>query len=354
MARAFDRADPFIPETPYHVVWLATDACTARCLHCSSNSAKRSPDELSTREALNMIDQLVDASVIDFGISGGEPLLRRDIFDIIAHSKSCGMTVGIATNGAKLSRATAERLTLLQLNRLQVSLDGFAAQHDELRRWPGLFERALSTIATAQDCGLRVHVCCTITEMNYKSLAEFVDFISGTGVRRLNLSRFVPTGRGKHFLDPGDEKWQQIVEECARLKAAYTDRLEITTHLAQEALVNHAAEDMSVFAGCQAGRGQACITANGTVLPCVLLPIGIGNIRQTDFQVIWKQSPLIRAFHDRSHLKGSCGGCSVRERCGGCRAVAYARSGDFLADDPRCWLEKPKVDLASSSRWSLT
>jgi radical SAM protein with 4Fe4S-binding SPASM domain len=95
---------------------------------------------------------------------------------------------------------------------------------------------------------------------------------------------------------------------------------------------------MPAFAGCQAGRGQGCVTSNGTILPCVLLPIPIGNIRAGSFREIWTSSPTIAAFQDRSRLTGACGSCALRERCGGCRAVAYARTGDPFADDPRCWI----------------
>jgi AdoMet-dependent heme synthase len=334
----------FIPETPYHMVWLATDACTARCLHCSSNSAKRSPDELTTSEAKDMIDQLVAAGVIDLGISGGEPLLRRDMLEIIAYAKQLGMTVGIASNGAKLSPMRAAQLAAMGLDRLQVSLDGFAEQHDKLRRWPGLFDRVLKTIQTAHEAGLRVHICCTVTRLNCDSLEAFVGFVAQTGIKRLNLSRFVPTGRGSDLLDPGDHAWRGIIARSGKLKVAYAGKLEITTHLAQQILVDPEPENMAVFAGCQAGRGQGCVTANGTVFPCVLLPIAVGNLRQDDFRKVWTNSPTIRALQNRDRLNGTCGTCFLRERCGGCRAVAYARSGDPFASDPRCWVhERPSM-----------
>ena len=332
----------FIPETPYHMVWLATDACTARCLHCSSNSAKRSPDELTTGEAKDMIDQLIAAGVIDLGISGGEPLLRRDMLELIAYAKLRGMTVGIASNGAKLSPLRASQLAATGLNRLQVSLDGFAEQHDKLRNWPGLFDRVLKTIRTAREAGLRVHVCCTVTRLNCDSLEAFVAFLAQTGIKRINLSRFVPTGRGSDLLDPGDHAWRGIIERCGNLKAAYAGKLEITTHLAQQFLVDSEARGMAAFAGCQAGRGQGCVTANGTVFPCVLLPITVGNIRQAEFRNMWTNSPTIQALQNRHRLQGACGTCSLRERCGGCRAVAYARTGDPFAADPRCWVHEPQ------------
>lgn len=333
----------FIPETPYHVVWLATDACTARCLHCSSNSAKRSPDELSTGEAKGMVDQLVAAGVVDLGISGGEPLLRRDMLEILAYAKSRAMSVGIASNGAKLPPARAAALAAIGLDRLQVSLDGFEEQHDRLRCWPGLFERVLASIRTAHNAGLKVNVCCTINQFNVDTLEPFVAFLAGLEIGRLNLSRFVATGRGTDYLDPGDRAWRGIIERCGRLKSAYAGRLEIVTHLAQQILVDDEARSTPAFAGCQAGRGQGCVTANGTVLPCVLLPLAVGNIRQASFREVWTSSPTIQALQDREKLQGACGTCPLRERCGGCRAVAYARTRDAFAADPRCWIDGPQA-----------
>ena len=326
------------PTFPIHMVWLATNACTARCLHCSSNSAKRSADELTTAEAIEMVDQLADNGVVDLGISGGEPLLRHDLLAIIGHAKARGMSVGVATNGAKLPQSLANRLASLELNRLQVSLDGPPAEHDRLRCWPGLYERAIASIRIARRAGLRVHVCCTITSLNVDVLDTFVHSLTFLNVQRLNFSRYVPTGRGTDALDLPDSRWRSVVEQCTALKKQYLGQLEIVTHLAQQILVDDEVADMPAFIGCQAGRGQGCISANGTVQPCVLLPLPLGNLRKTSFREIWEGSPTVHTLQGRAHLQGKCGTCLVRERCGGCRAVAYARTGDVVASDPRCWL----------------
>ncbi|TPJ54850.1 radical SAM protein [Mesorhizobium sp. B2-6-4] len=328
----------FRPDMPFHMVWLATDACTARCLHCSSNSAKRKSDELATPEVIDLIDQLAAAGVVDFGISGGEPLIRRDLFEIIAHAKLRGMSVGVASNGAKLPERVARKLADLGLNRLQVSLDGLPHAHDALRLWPGLFDRVLISIATARQVGLRVHVCCTINRLNVDHLEAFVERLAGFDVQRLNFSRYVPTGRGTDSLDLTDDEWRFVIETTSRLKAHYKGRLEIVSHLAQQILVDDEVTEMPGFIGCQAGRGQGCITANGTVLPCVLLPVAVGNVRQATFASIWSTSPIIRSLQDRDNLEGRCGSCAVRSRCGGCRAVAFAKTRRLFAADPRCWL----------------
>lgn len=328
----------FRPRLPFHMVWLATNVCNARCLHCSSNSTVRTPDELTTLEAISLMDQFADAGVLDVAVSGGEPLLRLDLFDILRHARSRNLTIGVGSNGGGLTPAQASLLMQSGVNRFQVSLDGLAEQHDKLRCWPGLFARALRSISLAASAGLRVHVCCTITRLNFECLDAFTEFISRREVMRINFSRYVPTGRGTDDLDLARDEWRKVVETCVLLRERYRGKLEIVSHLAQQILVDSEVQDMPGFIGCQAGIGQGCVTANGDVLPCVLLPISIGNVRSQAFREIWLNSPLIREFQARDGLKGHCSGCLEIKRCGGCRAVAFAKTGDHLAADPRCWL----------------
>ncbi|MCA1993430.1 MAG: radical SAM protein, partial [Coleofasciculus sp. S288] len=168
----------FRPSSPFHMVWLATNRCNARCAHCSSNSSTPYPDELSQEEACDLMDQFAEAGVVDLAISGGEPLLRQDLFEIIAHARSRGLSVGVGSNGAVLSQETAIRLVESGINRFQVSLDGQAAEHEALRCWNGLFDRALQMIQRAREVGLRVHVCCTINRLNWQILESFTELVS--------------------------------------------------------------------------------------------------------------------------------------------------------------------------------
>lgn len=325
------------PTMPFHMVWIATDACHLRCRHCSSNSEQGHPNELSTTEVKRLFDQLASAGVVDLAISGGEPLLRKDIYELIGYAKSIGFSVGIGSHGAKITRKSAVRLRNASIDRLQISLDGLQTSHEALRLRPGLFARALETIKMALAEDLRVHICCTINRLNVGELEDVVALAARLGVFRVNFSRFVPTGRGTADLDLPDAEWQKVVRRCLALREQYRGIVEVSSHLTQQVLQDAQARAMPGHVGCQAGAGQGCITADGTVLPCVLLPIPLGNIREKAFADIWESSPVNLALRDRTTLKGKCGSCQVRERCGGCRAVALARTGDFLAQDPRCW-----------------
>ena len=340
------RPGSFCPRFPFHMVWLATNACNARCLHCSSNSAGPSHDELTTKEAKSLIDELVECGVVDLGISGGEPLMRPGLFDIIEHAMRRDLSVGVGSNGTSITRCRAQKLAGLGIKRLQISLDGLAPQHEALRCWPGMYDRVLTGIRIALQEGLRTHVCCTITRFNIESLEAYAKFVFGLGVHRINFSRYVPTGRGSDLLDLGVIEWQSVVRRVVEIRDRYRGRMEIVSHLAQQILVDEEVADMGAFIGCQAGIGQGCVTANGTVYPCVLLPIPLGNIRERPFADIWGTSPVIRTLQARDSLVGACGACSYKSRCGGCRAVAFARTGNYLAADTRCWLAAAQAGAA--------
>jgi radical SAM protein with 4Fe4S-binding SPASM domain len=295
------------------------------------------PDELTFEEARDLFDQLSESGVVDLAISGGEPLLRPDILKLIDHAVGLKFSVGVGSNGGNLSRQKIEAIAKTGITRLQLSLDGFAATHDRLRGWPGLFDLAVEAIKTAVETGLRTHVCFTINRLNVAELEKLVSFVADLGARRVNLSRYVPTGRGKDHLDLPPEDWQSAIQMCNRLRSLYEGKMEIVNHLAQQILLDDEVSDMPAFIGCQAGIGQGCITATGTVWPCVLLPIPLGNIRERSFRDIWKSSEIVKALRNRENLKGVCGTCVVKDRCGGCRAVAFSKTGDYLASDPRCW-----------------
>jgi len=320
------------------MVWLATNACNARCQHCSSNSSRRTADELTTCEVLDMVDQLADAGIVDMAVSGGEPLLRVDLPAILRHVRRRGIAVGVGTNGSLLTADRAARLRDCGVGRVQISLDGGEAAHDRLRCWPGLFRRATTAIGVSIAAGLRTHVCCTINRFNADQLPALVAFVRDLGVARINLSRYVPTGRDSQGLDLTPLEWRAVVARSQALRDQYRGVIEIVSHLAQQTLVDADLECMPGFVGCQAGIGQGCITASGDVYPCVLLPITVGNLRAGSFADLWRGAPLLRRLRDRSNLGGGCCNCVHRDRCGGCRAVAYAHTGDPFASDPRCWL----------------
>lgn len=327
----------FRPARPYHMVWLATNACNARCVHCSSDALRCKPAELSTAEAIAMFEELAAFGVLDVAISGGEPLVRRDLFEVLSHARACGIRLGVGSNGSTIDDRAVERLLEVGIDRLQISIDGIENTHDRARRWRGLFQRSASAITRAIAGGLTVNVCFTAHRMNYHELPQVVALCAEWGVRRLNMSRFVPTGRGDRALDLSALEWRDLMHQFERFRAEMQGVLEMTTHLAQRVLSEPGVKACAGFIGCQAGVGQGCIDSEGNVMPCVMLPIVVGNIRDKPLAEIWEQSVALQMLRDRRNLQGACGSCSERDRCGGCRGAAYAYTGDIMAADPRCW-----------------
>jgi radical SAM protein with 4Fe4S-binding SPASM domain len=224
------------------------------------------------------------------------------------------------------------------LHRLQISIDGIEVTHDRARRWRGLYKKSERAIRLAIEAGLRTHVCFTAHRLNFTELETVIDQCAEWGVRGFNLSRFVPTGRGEKSLDLTPREWCDVMTTFEGKRQEYSRSMAFSTHLAQLILVDPSLECTSGFVGCQAGAGQGCIGPCGHVSPCVMLPIVVGNIRDQPLSEIWANSPVLRALRDRTRLADACLDCSLRSKCGGCRAVAYAYTGDYLAADPRCWL----------------
>jgi radical SAM protein with 4Fe4S-binding SPASM domain len=329
---------PYIPSYPYHLVWIATNACNARCLHCSTAATKRLPNELTTGEVKNLFKKLSELGIFDIAISGGEPFVRSDIMEIIEYLTQLGFKIGIGTNGSTINRQQLKDLKKLNVSRLQVSIDGTKELHDIARRWQGLFDKAKQTIYMANEIGLNVHVCMTLHKLNYKVMREVIELCISWNVKRFNLSRFIPTGRGDLSLDLSKEQWKEVMYAYEAMRKEFSSKMEMTTHLSQSALLNPDLNCHSGFIGCQAGIGQGCIGATGDVTPCVMLPITIGNIKENSFKSLWDTAPLIQSFKARDQLKGACGSCKFKNKCGGCRAVAYSYTGDVFETDSRCWL----------------
>jgi radical SAM protein with 4Fe4S-binding SPASM domain len=297
-----------------------------------------------------MFDDFATSGVFDVAVSGGEPLTRRDIFEVIEYAIGLGIRVGLGSNGSTVTPHVARRLKEIGLDRLQISIDGLEETHDRARRWRGLFQKSLRAIKTGIEARLDVHVCFTAHRLNFHELEAVIDQCAAWGVKRFNMSRLVPTGRGDASLDLTPGEWKTLIEEFERKRATLAGQIEFSTHLAQLVLLDPSLDCTTGFVGCQAGLGQGCVGPEGDVTPCVMLPVVVGNIRQQSLEEIWRSSSVIQALQDRSNLKGWCHSCDQREKCGGCRGVAYAYTGDPLAADPRCWLYVDPNELPNPSR----
>jgi radical SAM protein with 4Fe4S-binding SPASM domain len=338
----------------FFVQWHLTEACNLWCKHCYQG--ERSIEEMpfpdikkTVAEISDMIDDWSEAYGVEFSrsmnITGGEPFLRRDCFDILGEIKKKGFEVSLLTNGTLVTRERAQRLADLGVDAVQVSMEGAEDVHDAIRG-KGSYDAAVAGVEWLVDCGLAVTLNVTVSDLNAEQVKKVVAFGSHAGVKRIGFSRLVPAGKGRALLS------QMLTQE--RLRELYGSlfslelkSLEIVTGdpvATQMKIKSNGDAGDTAMSGCSAGVAGLTILPNGNVTPCRRLPLSLGNVRKDSLREIWAASPVLEALRDRSRYKGKCGACSRWAACRGCRAIAYAWSrsrgeDDFLAEDPQCFIE---------------
>lgn len=330
----------FIPSYPYHLIWGITNACGCRCTHCYADSGKRLSRELDTEEAIEVLDDVASCGVFDIGFTGGEPLLRKDIHTLISHATSEGLTVGLSSSGHPLTRQLAESLRKCGLERIQISIDGVGISHDRFRGVSGLYEKAINALQVCRDVQLPHLVCFTASSTNFAQLPYLLKVLRNLEIDTLNISLFIPTGRGDRMLALTPQQ-QKSLYEFWKAQRNSGELPNLVFHTGKMALLEGDMLNYASFSGCQAGRGTAYLDPQGNVTPCVLLPVTLGNVRDKPFSDIWRNSDLVLRLKDRN-IKGHCANCSHSDKCGGCRAMAFSYFNDPLAEDPSCWLHSDK------------
>lgn len=371
---------PFTSISPFLVVWDYTRACNLNCKHCYANATRRaSPDELSTEEAKQVVDQFEQAGVVAIAFSGGEPLMRKDIYEVAGYAKSKGFFVSMATNGTLITPEVARKMNEI-FDYVEISLDGFERTHDEFRGIPGVWKRTCEGIKNAVRAGLDTCAAITATRYNLKEIPELVEFVhKELGAKRVIVFNYVPTGRGKEIVeqDISPEERHELLKflyermmrgdglTCYSTAPQYSavsweyaygsDAGVVATHFttegALEALRGQTKSLAEFLGGCGAGRLYCGLEPNGDIIPCVFMPIKLGNIRKDKLADIWNNSELLWKLRDRDSIDG-CSQCEHRYICGGCRARAYGYFGSVQAPDPGCvynlqYWEKLKASAGS-------
>jgi radical SAM protein with 4Fe4S-binding SPASM domain len=353
---------------PFLVVWDFTHKCNLNCKHCYSNSGDVKETELTTQEALDVVDQLADAGVTALAFSGGEPLSRKDFLTVAGHAVKRGLYVSVATNGTLLTKGNVKKLKQTGVHYVEVSIDGSTAlTHDTFRGVPGAFEKAVSGIRNAVEEDLCACIASTATKANLREFPGIIDLAEEIGAERFTYFNFIPTGRGKAHYDQdlSSEERETLMRYLLNRmsKGCKTTILTTAPQLARVALqcqgpsgtgevmmsmahmqtakVSKKAVPLADFiGGCGAGRLYCSLSPQGDVHPCVFLPINVGNLKTEKFSDVWLNSQLFNALRDRDNLKGACGKCTYKYTCGGCRARASAYYEDIQASDPGCVLAK--------------
>jgi len=339
--------------TPRLVFWETTAACNLKCIHCRASAVDfQSPDDLTTDESFALLDSIASLAKPVVVLSGGEPLVRKDIFDIASHGVLLGLRMALATNGTLLTSDAARRITLSGIQRISVSIDGASAiSHDRFRRQEGAFESALTGIKHIKAEKIPFQINTSVTRQNLSEIPDILGLAVELGAVALHIFLLVPTGCGKEIADEEmitPAQYEEVLnwlydrskDSPINLKATCAPHYFriMRQRAAREGIKitpeTHGFEAMTK--GCLAGTGVCFVSHKGDVYPCGYLPAFAGNIRKAPFPEIWKGSEVFKSLRDESLLTGKCGPCEFKSVCGGCRARAYAETGNYLAEEPYC------------------
>jgi AdoMet-dependent heme synthase len=332
------------------IAWEITRSCNLNCLHCRA-AAERGPyqGELATEECFRFIDEVAAFSKPVLILTGGEPLLREDIFEIASYGTHKGLRVVMAVNGTLLSAEKARAAKQSGIQRVSISLDGAAAEaHDRFRGVTGAFAGAMEGISYLKEAGLAFQINTTVTKRNLGEIEDILQLASEVGAAAHHIFLLVPTGRGRELAheEVTPEEYEQTLTWFAEQEYKVPLQLKATCAPQYYRIIHQRGnvkdrkketEGLHTFTrGCLGGISFCFVSHRGDVQPCGYLETIGGNIRERPFQEIWKEAELFQHLRDVKALKGKCGQCEYQLVCGGCRARAYALHGDYLAEEPLC------------------
>jgi radical SAM protein with 4Fe4S-binding SPASM domain len=357
-------------ERPFIVIWEVTRACALACRHCrASAEMRRHPRELNTAESFRLIDQVARAAPTLFVLTGGDPMLRPDLKELIACASQRGLRVGLSPSATpEFLRADFDELKRLGVARISLSLDGATrASHDRFRGVPGTWDLTMEAIARAALAEIPVQINTTFTRHNLDEFDDFVGLLARIRPVLWSVFQLVPTGRGR----AGDLLTAAEMEDLfVRLyrhsvDAPYDIKTTEGQHYRRVVLQqgrSPAALRARAPLGINDGKGFVFISHLGDIQPSGFLPLTSGNVRTDELIDVYRDDPLFRLLREPDRLGGKCGRCEFRNICGGSRARAFATTGDFLAEEPLCRYqpggrpERERIPFASgegNSRQSL-
>ncbi|MCX6690619.1 MAG: radical SAM protein [Methanoregula sp.] len=342
---------------PRIISWNITIRCPLKCSHCYVDAGEvEAAGVLSTQEALSVVDQICETGKPVVVLSGGEPLLRKDIYAIARYGTEQGLRMVMGTSGYFIDCDTAVNLKEAGIRAVAISLDSKdAATHDSFRGVEGVWEKAMQAIGYCRDAGITVQINMSVMRSVISDVEDVIGLGISLGVRDYQLFFPIPTGRARQIEPRSPEEYEELIRQ---ILIRYRDsNLNIRPTCAPQ--FRRIADGLGITnpvwgRGCLAGITYCRIFANGDVTPCPYLPVSAGNVRTTSFSEIWNNSPLFIALRDPDLLTGKCGRCRFKTICGGCRARAYRRedaasplwcdglaipdvlNGEICGEDPWC------------------
>lgn len=351
-----------LPSALRMIAWEVTRSCNLACVHCRASSLKGPyPGELGTEACRRLIDDIASFSKPVVILTGGEPLLRPDIFEIARYGTDKGLRMVLATNGTLLTEESVRKMIDAGIGRVGISLDGENAEgHDAFRKVPGAFAGAVAGIEILKKMGMEFQINTTITRDNLDRVEEILKLAIDLGAAAHHIFLLVPTGRGKEMADRAisAEEYERTLNRFYEWNLSCPIQLKATCAPHYFRILHrrkkgggeeHAGPLHAMTRGCLGGSAFCFISHIGQVQPCGYLEIDCGRIKEKSFREIWENSAQFRALRDLKQYKGKCGRCEFIRVCGGCRARAYESTGDYLAEEPLCAYEPGKKAKSEAS-----
>jgi radical SAM protein with 4Fe4S-binding SPASM domain len=336
--------------SPLLVIWEVSRACDLACVHCRAMAIPgREAWELTTGEGRRLVADIRRFGRPIFVLTGGDPLKRDDIFDLIEAGATAGLPTHLSPSGTPLlTHAALHRAREAGLDGVSISIDGSTAEiHDRFRGVPGAFGWSLDGAAAAAGLGLALQINTTLTPHNLDDLPAIADLVGALEARRWSLFLLVPTGRAGAAMQIGAAACERVFRWLHALSRTAPFRIKTTEgpHYRRVALQ---AGGGRFVPGMNDGSGFVFVSARGDIQPSGFLPVTAGNVRRDDLVRVYREHPLFVMLRDPDRLKGRCGRCEYRALCGGSRARAWAAGGDLMGEDPACSYEPAGVTMEQS------
>lgn len=349
---------PPLPERPMQITFDITYRCNVSCIHCYANASPKGV-ELDEKTTLGIIDKIIEARPLVLILSGGEPILRNDVEDILWHlydtMGSAMPQVAMGTNGQLIPKRESVLKTIASINEkvggpavgIYVSVHAAdPALHDYIMGREGAFKGAVKAIELIQSYRIPLGIGVTPMQVNIHQLDAILNFALSKGITVLNLSQFVPTGKGLKHYDLSPQQYVDLVNWYVSKKRAYKGKIGITTHMHYLGLLEKHLLDYKYFYGCAEGWFHLAIKANGDVTLCPLMDAAIDTVLdERTILDIWHNNPTLQRVRRREEFP-VCGECNLKWKCGGCRCVAYAYTGSLTGEDVICPLHRKVVEVS--------
>jgi AdoMet-dependent heme synthase len=350
-------------QAPFTIAWEVTRACAFACVHCRADAQhQRDPRELTTEEGYQLIDRLSEFGSPILVFTGGDPMMRRDLFDLIAYATEKGLRCSLTPTATALpTLARLRKAKEAGVRRIALSLDAPSPQsHDAFRQVPGSWQRTMEILHNAREAGLSVQVNTTVSTFNVDHLPEMVPFVQEVQAVQWSVFFLVPTGRAQAAYMIGPERHEEVFNWLYELSQDAPFDIKATAapmyrRVAIQRKKRESGSGISVsfqgagfqyedgldrpVKGVNDGNGFLFISHRGQIMPSGFLPLECGNVRQQNVVEVYREHPVFQDLRNYEKLKGKCRVCDYREVCGGQRGRAYGVTGDYMESDPACIYE---------------